>query len=84
MDFAIQQFTQPADMTLKQYADDLYAESCKMVGVYDKMTCKNVLMDRADCFFYHCLRQYWTVHPRTDVANIAVVQRGTGLTATCR
>lgn len=71
MEPLILHYTQPTSMTLKQYADDLYAKSCKVADVYDESTLNNSVVEGVDIFSCHSPRKCWASSLQVDVTNIA-------------
>lgn len=57
-------------MTPTQYANDLYANSCKFVDVYDKFTSTEIFIDSVDPFICYSFRDCWATNPQADMNNI--------------
>lgn len=55
-DTAILRYMQLANMTLQQYTVDLVARLCKVAGVYDERTLKDVFINGDDASIRHTLR----------------------------
>lgn len=58
MDSAIMRNTQPANMTIMQYSDDLYAKSCKVADFYAEGTLNDIIIEMVDSTIYHSLCGY--------------------------
>lgn len=59
-------------MTLMQYADDLYAKSCKVKDADDESTLNKTFIKEVDPSVSHILREYWNSTPQADLSDIAV------------
>lgn len=66
---------QPSNMTLKQYTDDLFAESCKVADVYDDSTLKDVFIKGVDPSIKHSLRIYCATNSQVDLTDFAFQTR---------
>lgn len=53
--FAVLRYTQPVNMTLKQYADDLYAKSCIVADVYNNATLRDTSIKGMSYSIYRSL-----------------------------
>lgn len=54
---AVLRCTQPASMFSMLYADDLYANSCKVADIYDETTVNHIFIERVDSSIFHSLRK---------------------------
>lgn len=71
MGSTILRYTQPASMTPMQFADDLYAKSCKVANTYEEATLNDVFIEGVGSFICHSLREFWDTHQHADVIDIA-------------
>lgn len=56
MDSAILRYTQLAYLACIQYSDGLYAKSCKVPEVYNKLTLNNIIIEEVDSFISQTAR----------------------------
>lgn len=63
MDSAILHYIKPSSMTLIQYADSLYANSCKVIGVYDDSFLNDMFIEDVNSSVCHSFREYWVTNP---------------------
>lgn len=67
--FAILRYMQPAHITYKHYADNLYAKSCNMADVYDESTIADIFIDKVDSSVSDRLHEYCATHLCADVSD---------------
>lgn len=71
MDSALLRYTQPSNMTLIQYADDLFAKLCKVADVYDESILDDIFIKGVEAYICHSLKKFWACSPQSDLADIA-------------
>lgn len=71
LDFSISRHSQASSTNTMQYAENLYAKSCKVADVYDESTLNGILVCGVDSAICHCLSNYWVSKPEANLTNIA-------------
>lgn len=57
-------------MIILQYADDLYAMSCKVVDVYKESSLNDFFIEGVDAYIFHSLKEHWALSLQSDLDNI--------------
>lgn len=71
IDFAILCYTQTTSMTSVQYADHLFANSCKDAVFYNESSLNVIFIEGVDSSIWHSLWKYRDSNPQANVIDIA-------------
>lgn len=53
-----------------QYADCLYAKSCRVADRYDESTVNDIFMEEVEYSICYSLQEHLVMHPHVDETNI--------------